>query len=107
MEGKFSCNSEDRWPSESMNLQRGVYKSYVRNLPEPRFATELLEPNDGYIEPCYTLISDPRDPENFTKAPKEAVCLDPKQYLCRTEINTTTGLFIRLSMIYLSKYYTF
>ena len=90
-----------------MNLQRGVYKSYVRNLPEPRFATELLEPNDGYIEPCYTLISDPRDPENFTKAPKEAVCLDPKQYLCRTEINTTTGLFIRLSMIYLSKYYTF
>ena len=92
MEGKFTCNSEDRWSLDTMNQQRGVYKSYVINLPKPRFATELLEPNNGYIEPCYTLTSDPIDPENFTMAPKEAVCLDPKQYLCRMEINTTKGL---------------
>ena len=92
MEGKFTCNSDDRWSFESMNAHRGVYKTYLRNLPKPRFATKLLEPNDGYIEPCYTFTSDPTDPENITMAPREAVCLDPKQYLCRMEINTTTGL---------------
>ena len=91
LEGKFSCNSEDLWSSEVMNVRRGVYNPYVRNLPKLKFATDLLEPNDGYIEPCFTLLTNPNDPENFTHIPKEAVCLDPKRYLCRKEIDTNQG----------------
>lgn len=91
-EGKFTCNSEDRWPSDVYNLRRGVHKNYVTDLPKLRFATTLLEPNDGYIEPCFTLSTDANDPENFTNIPKEAICLEPKPYLCRKEIHIIKGL---------------
>ena len=91
LEGKFFCNSEDRLSSEVFAFKRGVYEPYVRTLPKLRFATDLLEPNDGYIEPCYSLSTNPNDPENFTYIPNEAVCLDPKRYLCRKEIDINQG----------------
>ena len=90
-EGKFICNSENRWPSDALNLRLGAHKPFIMNLPKLRFATALLEPNNGHIEPCYTLTSNANYPEKFTTIPNEAVCLDPKQYLCRKEIDNNPG----------------
>ena len=70
-ENKFICNSENRWPSDALNLRLGVHKPIIKNLPKLRFATSLLEPNDGYIEPCFTLTSNAYFPENFTRIPNE------------------------------------
>jgi hypothetical protein len=93
-ENKFMCSSEDLWSPQTQISRRGVHDPYMVRLPKSQFANDLLEPNDGYIEPCYSLTSDSMKPENFTLNPSESNCLDPKPYLCRKEISHEIGMII-------------
>ena len=88
------CSSEDLWSPKTHTSHRGAHEPYVVRLPKSQFANDFLEPNDGYIEPCYSLTSDSMKPENFTLIPSESVCLDPKTYLCRKEISHEIGMKI-------------
>ena len=85
-EGKFTCSSEDLKSSNSAIGQQVSYQPYIIDLPKTQFANALREPNNGYIEPCYTFTSNSTDPENLPSDPKSTKCLQPNMYFCKKEV---------------------
>ena len=93
-EGKFTCKSEDLWSLNTRSVNQGDEDPYVIRLPKSKFAVELLEPNNGYVEPCFTMETISLDPEKLPTTPNATSCLASIPYFCKAETKRGKAKYI-------------